>query len=247
MSDHTSASATDTFLACPWFFLHRRTFAAGQPKGGALIVGTAMHHAAEMAILDKLAGTVWTDEQVAAAYIAKIEEQEALPAPIVWGSNGDQRHKMIEEGHRASISLWRYLKNMDIEIAEAEFDIEVIPGFSMQGRIDAVAGQLVLDFKSASPRASWTENKAFGERQPGMYALARKVQTGEYPEEFRFIVATKQGNPSLAQYIVSTGPVRALAALSVARVIGKAVQAGVTPKNTGDRGHCSICPSKGKC
>ena len=231
-TDHISASSTDLYLTCPNYFANRTKFAKGG-TAGALIIGTAMHHIAEKAAAD------WSDLDVAAAYITKLTEMEAAEA-VNWGKN--DRAKAILEGHQASLSLWNYIRDLDITEVETPFDFEILPNFTLRGRIDAVAGSKVFDFKSASPRASWTENKAFDSRQPGIYLLARWAASGTCPAEFRFIVATKQGNPSLAQYIVPGGPVRALAALSVAKIIGKAVLAGILPRT-----NCSNCPNKGKC
>jgi RecB family exonuclease len=179
-SRHLSVSQLRLLLGCSkrWYFKY--VLGLPEPPGLPLREGIAFHRMVE---LDLKSGKTTHPDDLA---FQAAQEVNARPEAYV----GPPVDPDVLRTWATLLKSSRHYQEVDPELVEYEFDIPFAPGWTLKGRMDAVAGGIIWDFKTAS--SPWDVYKVRQDLQATAYLWAAR-KLGLNVSAVRFLVLVKRG------------------------------------------------------
>jgi len=163
---HVSASQLGMYQRCPRQWAYRYVLGLKVPPDGGLIVGSGVHHAAELGMLHKKDTGENPEPDMAATTAAEYVDEQCSSGEVRL-QEGQAAGELVDKAVRVS-TMWASEAAPTVQPMEVEstFDI-TIAGVPVTGRLDVITTDRVVDWKTSG-------------RSPNRDDQARSVQTEMY-------------------------------------------------------------------
>lgn len=222
---HVSATQISMYRDCPRQWAYRYVLGLKAPPGGALVVGSGVHAAAEVGMLAKLEGKGNPSPDDSAQAASEYVGEEVARGDIVLDDGEDAGALKDRAALLASAWATEAAPHVEPTAVEIEFNVP-IAGVSVIGRMDVVTPTHVVDWKTKR-RNKPNRNDVVKSVQSEIYARAANK-----PVTYVYVVDQAKG-VSVVDVELDAGEsaqARAMAESTV-RGVAEGMALGVWPRN----------------
>lgn len=222
---HVSATQISMYRDCPRQWAYRYVLGVKAPPGGALVVGSGVHKAAEIGMLNKLKGGGNPKPDDMATFAVDYIDGEVKGGEVVIDEGEDAGELKDRAASLAIAWATEAAPHVHPTAVEVEFDVP-IAGVSVIGRMDVVTDTHVVDWKTKR-RNKPNRMDAVKSVQSEIYARAANK-----PVTYVYLVDQAKG-VSVVDVALDAGEsaeARAMAESTV-RGVSEGMALGVWPRN----------------
>lgn len=227
---HVSASSLSQYQRCPRQWAYRYVLGVKVPPDGGLLVGSGVHHAAEVGMVEKMQTGTDPDPEMAAETAAEYVSEQVRSGEV--RLEDDDQGGLTDRAVRISRAWAAEAAPLVMPVAVEDTFTVSLAGIPVTGRLDVVTATQVVDWKTSGK--SPNRDDVVKSTQTSLYARA----TGK-PLSFVYLVNQVKG-VKVAPVEVGEDESAQAARLAEATVadVAEGMALGVWPRNR-NGWHCS--------